>query len=72
MSIFKNTIESIVSDITSKVEKLHALAELKEKEAVVHDTIVVERRRLAAEAREIVARAKAVAEKFAALIEGGL
>lgn len=68
MSFFTNTVESIVSDITGKIEKLHAVAEAKHIEAQAHDAVATERIKLASEARSVRDRAKTIAEKFTALI----
>ena len=69
MSFFRETVDSIVSDIQNKIERLHVVAELKDEESKVHAAIVAERQKLAAEASAVAARARAVAAKFASLIE---
>lgn len=72
MGFLRQTVDSIVADIQSKVERLHIVAEAKAAEAEVHNAIVAERQKLAAEAKAVEARARSVAQKFANLIEADL
>lgn len=69
MGFFRETVDSIVSDIQNKIERLHVVAEAKRLEAEAHDAVVAERSKLASEARAVKVRAEAVAAKFASLIE---
>lgn len=70
MGLFKTSIDSIISDIKSKIEKLHVVAELHAAEADLQLNI----EKAAATARQFAeaeyARAKSIAAKFEALVKG--
>lgn len=65
---FKHTVDSIIADISAKVEKLHIVAEAHAAAEVAHSAEASLRSKLAAEARAEYTRAKSIAAKFAALI----
>ena len=69
MGLFSKTIDSIIADITSKIEQLHAVVELHAVEAGIQ----AEAERVAAELRTFAenefARAKAIAKKFEDLVK---
>jgi len=69
MGIFSKSIDSIIADITSKIEQLHFVAEFHAGMAAVK----AEEEKRAAEARTFAeneyARAKALAAKFEALVK---
>lgn len=68
MNLFKKTIDSLVADITAKVEHLHIVATAHELEAEVHYRVVDERQALAALATAEGERARRIAGKFAELL----
>jgi hypothetical protein len=69
MGIFSKTIDSIISDITSKIEQLHIVAEAH----AAFAALKAEEEKLAGEARAFAekeyGRAKAIAAKFEALVK---
>ena len=65
---FTKSVDNIIADITSKIEQLHLVADLKAREAEVHDAVVAERNKLAADARNEYARAKVIAGRLASLV----
>lgn len=69
MSFFKQSIDGIVADITSKITKLHVVAEAHKLEAEAHDAVIAERVQLALFFRKEADRAKAIALKLEALIK---
>jgi hypothetical protein len=68
VSLFTKSIDSIIADITAKIEQLHIVAEYHKVAAEAHAAIVAERTKLANLALKEEARAKAIAAKFAALV----
>lgn len=68
MGLFKNTVDSIIADISAKVEKLHIVAEAHAEAEKIHNAVIAERTKLVAEARAEFARAKAIAAKLTALV----
>lgn len=67
-SFFTKSVDSIVADISDRVEQLHVVADAKALEAKLHDEEVAARTFLRDLATKEVARAKAIAAKFEALI----
>lgn len=65
---FKKSVDSIVADITQKIEHLHVLAELHDAEAEVHNIAAAERAKLSAWFTSEAVRAKAIAHKLTALV----
>jgi hypothetical protein len=69
MGLFSTTIDDIISDITSKIEKLHIVAEAHAEAALFH----TQAEAYAAKARTLAeseyARAKSLAAKFEALVK---
>src|ERR1700760_3385261 len=76
---FKKTVDGIIADIEKKIASLHIVAELHTKEAEAHAEVIKLRTEahndfvklkteLVAKAEAEIARAKAIAEKFKALI----
>ncbi|HWX29572.1 MAG TPA: hypothetical protein VNZ53_19270 [Steroidobacteraceae bacterium] len=70
MGLFKTTIDSIISDIKSKIEKLHLVAELHADAAKVQAEVEAAAAAARTFAENEYARAKAIAAKFEALIKG--
>ena len=68
MGLFKHTVDSIIADISAKVEKLHIVAEAHAAAEVAHNEEVLLRQKLAAAARAEYTRAKAIAAKLTALV----
>lgn len=69
MGLFSKTIDSIISDITSKIEQLHIVAEAHATEANVQAAIEAEAAKLRVFAQNEYGRAKALAAKFEALVK---
>lgn len=67
-SFVRPTVNSIIKDIVQKVEQLHAVSEAHHAAADIHDAIIAERTKLAAELRSERDRAKAIAGKLTSLI----
>lgn len=67
---FRKSIDSIVADITQKIEHLHIVAEAHMTEAAVQNAIVDEATKAAAFAKAEYARAKGIAERLTNLIQG--
>lgn len=67
-SPFKPTVDSIIRDLTQKIENLHTVKEAKHAASVVHDAIAAEAQKAAEEARKERDRALAIAEKLTSLI----
>ena len=71
MGLFSGlTIDSIIADITAKIEKLHLVAEVHAEAAKVQAEVEVAAGRARAFAESEYGRAKAIAAKFEALIKG--
>lgn len=69
LSLFaKKTVDSIISDISTKVEQLHVVAAAKAEAEQIHLAEITLRNKLVAEARAEWTRAKSIAAKFEALI----
>lgn len=69
MGIFSKSIDSIISDITSKIDQLHVVAELHADAAKVQLAVEAEAAKLRVFAENEYARAKALAAKFEALVK---
>jgi hypothetical protein len=69
MGVFMKTIDGILSDITSKIEQLHAVAELHSDYANLKLQVESEARKARLFAESEYARAKAIAAKFEALVK---
>lgn len=67
-SLFRPSVDSIIGDITKKIEKLKILADLKNAEANAHASVIVEKTRLAQAARAEKERALAIADKLKNLV----
>lgn len=67
-SFFIKSIDSIIADITLKIEHLHIVAELHNAETAVQAAIVAEAQKAQAFASLEYSRAKAIADKLTALI----
>lgn len=68
--IVKADIDSIISDITLKVEALHAVAAAHAEEQKVQADIIAEASKAKAFAESEFTRAKAIAERLTALVNG--
>lgn len=68
--IVKTDIDSIISDIVQKVENLHVVAEAHIAEAKVQAALRDEAQKAADFAEKEYARAKAIAERLTALVNG--
>lgn len=62
------SVDSIIRDITLKVEQLHAVSEAHHIASEVHDAVAVERAKLAVALRTERDRAKSIAGKLTSLI----
>jgi hypothetical protein len=70
MGLFsKLTIDGIIADITSKIDSLHAVAELHAAEAAVQASVEAEAAKARTFAENEYGRAKALAAKFEALVK---
>lgn len=70
MTFFKAlSIDSIISDVTAKIEQLHVVAELHADAAKVQAEAEAQAAKLRAFAETEYARAKAIAAKFEALVK---
>lgn len=69
MGLFSKTIDSIISDITSKIEQLHVVAELHAAEAYAQSEVELAAAKARTFAQNEYARAKAIAAKFEALVK---
>lgn len=67
-SFIRPSVDSIIRDITLKVEQLHAVSEAHHIASEVHDAVAAERTKLAAALRSERDRAKAIAGKLTSLI----
>jgi hypothetical protein len=67
-NLFKKTTDSIVADISAKIEALHVVAAAHAEAEKLHNEEIALRTRLAAEASAEYARAKSIATKFKELI----
>ncbi len=65
---FGQTIDGLISDITNKVEQLHAVAELHAAEESVKAKIAADAKAAQAFAEKEYDRAKAIAAKLTALV----
>jgi len=68
MGLFSHTVDSIIADISAKVEKLHVVAEAHAEAVKIHNAEIAVRTRLVATANAEFARAKAIAAKLTALV----
>jgi hypothetical protein len=68
MGLFKNTVDSIIADISAKIEKLSVVAEAHALAAQLHRDVIDERQKLVNFANQEEARARSIAAKFKALI----
>jgi len=69
-SLFTKSINSIIADITKKIEHLHIVAELHAAESVVQTAIAKEATAARLFADTEYSRAKSIAGKLTALISG--
>lgn len=67
-SLFTKTVDSIIADISAKIESLHVVAEAKATAAALHEDEIALRTRLKADAIAEYDRAKRIASKFAEFI----
>lgn len=67
-SWFQSSVDSIIADISAKIEKLHIVAEAHAEAIVVHGVVISERQKLVAFAQAEYNRAQSIAAKFMALI----
>jgi hypothetical protein len=66
--LFSPTVDSVISDITKKIEQLHAVAELHALEAQAKAKVIAEANVLKTFAEGEYSRAKVIAGKLAALV----
>jgi hypothetical protein len=64
----RKTVDSIIADITAKIEHLHVVAEAHAEAAKIHSEVIAERSKLIVEANTEFDRAKAIAGKLTALV----
>jgi hypothetical protein len=64
----RKTVDSIIADITAKIEHLHVVAEAHAEAEKIHAAVIAERTKLAQDARAEFARAKTITAKFEALV----
>jgi len=69
MTFFGKTIDSIIADITSKIDALHVVAEAHAAEALVQVQLEAAASKARVFAENEFARAKALAAKFEALVK---
>jgi hypothetical protein len=67
-ALFGVTVDSIIGDITRKVEKLHAVKERLQQEAVDHEEAALLSWKKASDASHEAGRANVIAEKLARLV----
>lgn len=68
--IVKTDIDSIIQDIVLKVENLHVVAEAHAVEQKAQQAVIAEAQKAEAFAAKEYARAKAIAERLTALVNG--
>lgn len=68
MSFFMKTIDSIIEDITKKIEQLHAVAAVHAEVSRLNSEAIAKSTELRDFAESEYARAKAIAAKFEALV----
>lgn len=65
---FQKSVDSIIADITSKIDQLHIVSDVHAEAVKLHNAEIEVRARLGAAAARESARAKAIAEKLKALV----
>lgn len=69
-SLFVKSVDSIIADITQKIEHLHIVAEAHAVEQAVQQKIIAEASAAKAFAEAEYSRAKTIASKLTALVSG--